>query len=137
MTNNYYNRSHAVIFMYDICDQATLNRLAVWHEDAGMYASDNTKYFVVGNKTDVSSDEVEVEEEKAVKIAEQRFHIPKKHVFRVSAKTGKGLEEMLVQISRILMETMKPSDQKPISIIADAEDDRSSSCCGGSRRWTL
>lgn len=128
MTNNYYNRSHGVVFMYDVTDRTTLSRLEIWYDDAGMYTTnENTKYFVVGNKID--KDDVDVPEDLAIRMAQQRLKIPKEHVFRVSAKTGEGLEEMLVGITRILKETVKPADTKPVTMIADAEDDRRKGCC--------
>lgn len=119
--------------MYDISDKVTLSRLGVWHENAAScIKSANTKYFVVGNKSDVSSGDIDVTEAEAFALAEERLKIPKEHVFRVSAKTGEGLEQMLIDMARVLsaVQLEKP---ETLDMIKDEEDGRKSQrkpCCG-------
>lgn len=132
MTNTYFNLSHGVILMYSINDKVSLERLNVWYENSNTYGNTNTQYFVVGNKNDLSSGEVDVTEEYALQMAQDRFGIPGRQVFRVSAKTGQGLEEMLIEISRVLSETVQPVEPDPFRIppiIHDSEECKKSRCC--------
>ena len=109
MTNNYYKQSHAIVFMYDIGDLATFSRLRVWFDEASLYAPPNkTKYFIVGNKSDISAGEVEVRTGQVKAWASDILNIPKEHLFRVSVKDGTKFDTMIQTIARILTETVKP-----------------------------
>ena len=125
--------SRAVILMYDVTDQTTLNRLQSWYEDAKQYCPKDqsgslAKYFLVGNKIDCSSSEVEVKKDSALGFA-NRFKIPHEQVFRISVKTGKGLDKCLNDIASILSETKLSVAPKNTVFLSD-DDDKDDSKCG-------
>lgn len=116
--------------MFDVTDASTLNRLQLWYEDANLYCREEqgavtTKYFLVGNKIDCGPSEIEVKPQAALGFA-QRTGLPENHVFNVSAKTGKGLEDFLKNIALILSETSEPT--QPKNVIFHDSDEHDDKC---------
>ena len=99
--------------MYDVTRPSTLDRLKVWMEEAQANCKANaygrtTKYFIIGNKIDCLSSEIEVEEQAAMNFA-QILQLPRDHVFRISVKTTEGLSKLQNELGRILSDSMLPA----------------------------
>ena len=82
--------------MYSVDDIDSLNSLGYWVRDADEYSPDATKV-VIGNKADLHH-EVSIE-------TEQGFtdNSDCKSFMRVSAKTGKGVNEVFQEIAQMLV----------------------------------
>jgi len=115
--------------MYDVCDISTLTRLHNWHDNAvkDSNITSNTLFFLVGNKIDSTSD-IEVEEKKAVKFAKDFFDISTEQVFRMSAKTAQGFDEMLASVARILSGCATPVDTTRHTIIVADKNSNNEKC---------
>lgn len=99
--------------MYDVTRPSTLDRLKVWMEEAQANCKANTygrsvKYFIIGNKIDSCSTDIEIDEQSAFNFA-QMLTIPKEHVFRISVKTAEGLDKLQNELGRILSDNMLPA----------------------------
>ena len=104
MTSTYYRNSHGILLMYDVTDPGSLVHCAQWKEEAERYSY--PVYFLAGNKCDLEN-ECEVEEEVARNFA-QKHNIPADNVFRISVKTGDGIDEMFANIlSKLVKECNK------------------------------
>ena len=77
---------------------------------------------VVGNKTDLERQSRAVEAEEASKYAES---VGAAHI-EVSAKTGKGVESIFLDLTKKMLDTVKPSLTKP-STLANASNNMSES----------
>ena len=113
LTSNYYKNSHAVLMMYDVTKPTTLDRLKVWMEEAQSNCKDNiygrtTRYFIIGNKIDCLSGEIEVDEHAAINFG-QMLQIPKEQVFRISVKSSQGLDILQNELGRILSDSTIPT----------------------------
>ena len=131
MTSSYYSLSHAVLLMYDVTEPSSLGSCANWKEEAERYAPPQTVYFLAGNKMD-RKHEIEVEKEMIAHFA-KRQDIPPENCFRISVKTGQGVEKMFSKIISTLSSTREPAEPKPQRTIADAYDEpdgvKGGGCC--------
>ena len=85
-------------------------------------------FFLVGNKIDCTSSDVEIKVATALNVA-KRLGVPKEQVFRMSIKTGEGMDRFLDNVGSILAETMKPIVKQDNLILHRLEDDRSKCPC--------
>ena len=112
--------------MYDVTQRDSLNSLRMWMDDAKPYIDPKTTFFLVGNKIDSSSSEIDVKKEDAWNFAENK-QIPKENVFEISVKTGKGLEEFMSSAATILNHIEYPSPQT--HVIIHSSTDEKKRCC--------
>ena len=126
MTSNYYNFSHAVILMYDVTDTTTMNNLEMWYDNAKNDSNNtNTIYFLVGNKIDETPGEIQVSEGEARKFAKDSLKITSDEfdtTYRISAKTGDGLNDLFLKITHILSGCSKQPAEKLDNTITDLAD---------------
>ena len=99
LTSNYYHNSEAVILVYAIDDMYSLTLLRNWILDVNKDAGKALK-FLVGNKIDLAEEGSQVDEELARRFCENNG-ITK--LYKVSAKTGKGVREMFDDIAKLLL----------------------------------
>ena len=109
MTGGYYTSSNAIVMVYDASEPSTLTSCVSWKDEAKRYAKPEPVYFLAGNKCDKIHD-IEVDERTAYNFAE-KHNIPRENVFRISAKSGKGVNEMFLSILSKLSTSPKPYDK--------------------------
>ena len=134
MTSNYYNYSHAVLLMYDVTDLSSLGGLQMWYDNAVRDSNNNsnTLYFLVGNKIDETPGSIEVSENRAVSYAADVIKLPTENTisFRISAKTGEGLNNLLEEVARILSGSKHQQKPDNDNIIIDRIDGgKKKGCC--------
>ena len=102
--------------MYDVGELTSLGHLRSWFDDAKSYAPPEdpngrkTLYFIVGNKTDLSSGTVEVTEERVEVVVNDILpNLPESHFFRISVKNGRGFDDMFSKMAKLLSEKIKPA----------------------------
>ncbi|XP_072170491.1 ras-related protein Rab-8-like [Diadema setosum] len=102
MTQAYYRGAAGVVLVYDVTAEDSFSTLSDWLGDVGMYAPENVKVILVGNKCDV-------EEERSVsRQAGEEF--AKEHGlkhFEASAVTNQNVVEAFEYLARLLMEQEK------------------------------
>lgn len=96
LTNNYYRNADAAILCYDLETLSTFQNLYDWYEMAsGAVHRDELVWAIVGNKSDASDQEIEVEPQTVELL---RAHVCTDLVFVASSKTNDGIDNMLEKI---------------------------------------
>lgn len=105
----YFRNAFAVIFVYAINSQESINNIASWADSISYQRIGDTSKTItkalVGNKTDLENDR-EVSMARSKETAEQA-DIKKHLVFEVSALTGDGVDKMFSTIAKELKGTYK------------------------------
>lgn len=122
MTSSYYSSCHGIMLIYDVTEQCTLSSLRRWIENASSYArGSQASYFLVGNKIDENASEIKVDTAKAEHFS-KNLEIPIAGNFRISAKTGEGVQEMFSSVLARIAATVAPAE--PVThIFAAAYDE--------------
>eukprot|EP00986_Skeletonema_menzelii_P015478 scaffold11881_cov149-Skeletonema_menzelii.AAC.5 len=118
----YYRDAKGAILVYDITDESTFDRVKSWTKELRKMVGDNTKICItiVGNKTDLERHRV-VSQESANEYADSVGA----NFFEVSAKTGRGVENVFQELTKVLLDTVNSSCRSRSSLI-----DASSSMMG-------
>ena len=101
----YFRNAKAVIFVYAINDQESINNIIHWAESlAPQRLGDMSQKLIralVGNKIDLPEEERLVQKKRGSDTAEL-CEIDKEMFFEVSAKTGKGVNEMFAAVAQMI-----------------------------------
>lgn len=103
LTRNYYRSAHISVLIYSLDDPSSLHFLPKWIDDTKDFAPNALKV-LVGNKADLTS---KVPEENVQDFA-SIYNCDM--VFRVSAKTGEGIEDALAKIAEKMLDTLKKEE---------------------------
>ena len=101
----YFRNAKAVIFVYSINDQESMNNIIHWTESvAPQRLGDMSQKLIralVANKIDLPEEERVVTKKRGSDTAEN-CDIGKEMFFEVSAKTGEGVNEMFAAVAQII-----------------------------------
>jgi len=142
----YYRDAKGAVLVYDITDASTFDRVKSWTKELRKMVGDKTKICltIVGNKLDLERNRV-VSVEEATKYASSVGAT----FFETSAKTGRGVEDVFVFLTKTMLDTVKPSYSRSGSTLMDASNNmmgsgndlhnidlsrrevKKSSCCSG------
>jgi Ras-related protein Rab-21 len=142
----YYRDAKGAVLVYDITDASTFDRVKSWTKELRKMVGDKTKICltIVGNKLDLELNRV-VSVEEATKYASSVGAT----FFETSAKTGRGVEDVFVFLTKTMLDTVKPSYSRSGSTLMDASNNmmgsgndlhnidlsrrevKNSSCCSG------
>ena len=114
ITKNYFRGANGIIFVCDVTNKETFDKLKSWLNDAQGNVSPETEMIVVGNKIDLK-------EKRQVKL-ELLKEFGEKHnidVFETSAKTGEGVEEIFIELTKKLFKN------KNIGIVLPGDEESS------------
>ena len=81
ITRNYFKGAHAVIFVFDVNNKKTLEKLKFWIDDSNDHVSKDTIKIIVGNKIDTEDKRVVTQEQ--IKSLKDKYNM---EVFETSAK---------------------------------------------------
>ena len=93
ITKNYYRGVSDIIFVFDMTNKDSFNKLKVWMSDAKQNMRPGTEMVIAANKNDLEKKR-EVSKE-AIKEFGDKNNI---EIFSTSAKTGEGVGEMLTDL---------------------------------------
>ena len=93
IAKNYFRGANGIIFVFDITNKDSFNKLKVWMNDAKQNMRPGTELVIAANKNDLEKKR-EVSKE-AIKEFGDKNNI---EIFSTSAKTGEGLGEMLTYL---------------------------------------
>ena len=95
ITNSYYRGAHAIIVVYDVNDEESLNSVERWVTEAQRYCNDDALIIVVGCKTDLKNETKGFfGKDKAKEVLENAHFMDKVlGVYEASAKTGEGVQQ--------------------------------------------
>jgi small GTP-binding protein len=99
MTPMYYHKAQVALIVYSVADLDSFTAIEVWMKGIRDHADDNIILFIVGNKTDLSSERVVTSEMGAQKAATFRARFAE-----VSALTGNGIGDLFAEIPRVFLQ---------------------------------
>ena len=102
ITQIYYKKAQLIAFVYDINTGDSFNSILKWVEEVKTQ-NKNAKFLLVGNKCDLEEERRVVTKEEANEYAEKNDM----KFFEVSAKTGKGIDDMFEYIISELLKDVK------------------------------
>ena len=112
ITKNYLQGANGIFFVCDITNKETFNKLKFWFTETEDKIRPDTEMLIIGNKIDlIEKREVKLE---ALKELGKKNNID---VFEVSAKTGEGVEEIVIHLTKKLLQN------KNIGIVEPGEDE--------------
>ena len=112
IAKNYFHGANGIIFVYDITNKNTFETLKVWLREVQNDVSEETEMIIVGNKIDLN--------EKREVNYELMENLGKKNnieVFETSAKTGEGVEEIFIFLTKKLFQN------KNIGVVLPGDDE--------------
>ena len=115
IAQNYFRGAHGIIFVFDITNKDSFNKLKTWISDAKQKINPGTVMVVAENKVDLEERRVVSKE-----IIEEFRDKNDIDIFSTSAKTGEGVGEIISNVVRKLY------DNKKIGIIEDDDEDENS-----------
>ena len=112
ITKNYLQGANGIFFVCDVTNKETFNKLKFWFTETQDKITPDTEMIIVGNKIDLI--EKRVVKLEALKELGKKFNID---VFEVSAKTGEGVEEIFISLTKKLLQN------KNIGAVLEGEDE--------------
>jgi Ras-related protein Rab-21 len=97
----YYRDAVAAILVYDITDRDSFEKVQTWVEELRLYLDKDTPIAIAGNKYDLPNRNIDQDE------AEDYAKSIKGAHFDTSAKTGKGIDEVFIEITRAVLDKQK------------------------------
>uniref|UniRef100_A0A6A7GC11 Ras-related protein Rab-21 n=1 Tax=Hirondellea gigas TaxID=1518452 RepID=A0A6A7GC11_9CRUS len=128
----YYRDAHAALLVYDITDRQSFTKVQHWVKELRKIVGENIVLAIAANKCDLekkSQVDWSDAEEYATSVGAQ--------LFRTSAKSGKGLEQTFLEISKALLQKNASRPSNPSgrggrrkNMLEDSTPIKSeSSCC--------
>ena len=115
IAQNYFRGAHGIIFVFDITNKDSFNKLKNWISDAKQKINPGTILAVAENKIDLEERRV-ISKEKIEEFREKNDI----DIFRTSAKTGEGVREIIANMVSQLY------NNKKIGVIEDDDEDENS-----------
>uniref|UniRef100_A0A336MJS1 CSON002158 protein n=1 Tax=Culicoides sonorensis TaxID=179676 RepID=A0A336MJS1_CULSO len=103
VTSSYYKFAEAAILVFALDNESSFHSLSQHLLECVTYA-ENAKIWLVGNKVDLENDSAEVTDSDISMFCEQCNGLIH-GVFKISCKTGEGIDEMFEHIAATLVET--------------------------------
>jgi len=132
----YYRDANGALLVYDITDRESFNKVRHWVKELRKIVGKSIAIVIAGNKADLMKTR-QVEETDALEYAKT---VNAQHIY-CSAKTGKGVEPVFLELTKEMMrlgaasgggaEDGKSSKRTHVSITNEA-DEQKGGCCGGS-----
>ncbi len=97
ITRSYYRNTICGFLVYDITSRKSFENIKQWLDETRTYGSADLYLVLVGNKCELTNREVEYKEGKA--FAEDN----KMHFFETSAKENINVQEMFIEIVKIIL----------------------------------
>ena len=90
IAQNYFRGAHGIIFVFDITNKETFNKLKIWMSDAKQNIRPGTEMVIAENKIDLEKKRA-ISKETIEEFGEKNNI----EIFSTSAKTGEGVKEII------------------------------------------
>ena len=90
IAQNYFRGAHGIIFVFDITNKETFNKLKIWMSDAKQNIMPGTEMVIAENKIDLENKRT-ISKETIEEFGEKNNI----EIFSTSAKTGEGVKEII------------------------------------------
>jgi len=123
----YFRNARAVIFVYAVNNQESIDNIIHWTESVSYQRlgdmSQTLIRALVANKIDLEDERI-VEKERGLNTAE-RCEIDKEMYFEVSAKSGKGVDEMFNSVARMIK---RPASKGATTYLSESQENKRPCC---------
>ena len=99
IAKNYFQTSDGFLLVYDTTNKKSFEKLNYWTEQISLNAEENTKYIVVGNKSDLEGKR-QVDKEEGEKFAKEN----KVQFYETSAKTGLNVNKVFELLAKEIID---------------------------------
>lgn len=106
LNNVYYRDASAAILVYDITDRDSFDKVQTWVEELRLYLPKDTPIAIAGNKYDLPNRAIDQEE-----VEDYARSISGVH-YDTSAKTGKGVEDVFMAVTKAVLRKNKRKSKK-------------------------
>lgn len=133
VTSSYYKFAEAAILVFALDNLASFHALSQHMLDIVSYA-ENAKIVLCGNKSDLATGAPEVTDEDMEVFCEQCQDLISA-TFKVSCKTGEGVDEMFQEVANILVHSsrsrmeLKALEQHGFKVQPRADDEEQKCIC--------
>lgn len=103
----YYRGSHGAILVYDITDQDSFQKVKNWVKELKRMLGSEIILVIAGNKLDLEEQRTVMEDD-AISYAESVGA----HYFETSAKTNDNVEEVFVELTRLMVQHAQQNNHK-------------------------
>ena len=125
ITSSYYRGAQGIIIVYDISNVDTFKNVKMWITECERYAATNVKIIIVGNKSDISENNRQVQYSTGLDFANCYGY----KFLETSAKTGNTIDKTFrVIIDEIIQKHDLKSDKKKVNING-APISQNKKCC--------
>ena len=129
IAKNYFNTSDGFLLVYDITSKETLDKLDYWYEQIKENAPENTKYILVGNKSDL-------ENKREINIKDGDIFAKKYNInfFETSAKEGTNVHKVFEMLSSEIMRDINQKGHKnkeASQVLKKNKKTSKAKCCQG------
>jgi len=127
----YYRDADGAVLVYDITDPTSFQRVQHWVKELHGFVGPDITLVIAANKADLSKQQMVTDQD-----AEKFASSVKANLFKTSAKSGKGVEEVFLELTKgLLKKTAKTGKKKKRQQVMIEDDDstghkpRTSTCC--------
>jgi len=120
----YYRDADGAILVYDQTDQTSFEKVKHWISELKKFVGKNITLVIAANKSDMKNKEVSFDE------ALDYSHSVNASLHSTSAKSGSGVEDCFLELTKGLLKKSSRKKKKPQLII----DDESEADFGGSKK---
>lgn len=99
ITSSYYRGAKGMIIVFDVSDRSSFEHVSKWLTDLDSF-KDTGAVVLVGNKIDVEEEDRVVSYDEAEEWAQDH----QLHYYETSCKSGEGVEDMFVGVSRTILD---------------------------------
>jgi len=118
----YYRDADGAVLVYDITDMTSFERVKHWVNELHKFVGKNIVLVIAANKADLVKQQ-EVSDEEAEAFASS----VKATIFKTSAKNGRGVEELFLELTKGLLKGgQKSKKKKKNNVVIDYNDDEDS-----------
>ena len=101
----YYKGSYGVFVVYDLTDKLSFENLDKWFTEVYTNTETIVPAIIIGNKADMEERAVTEEEiEQYIQEKKDEYKLKKIPYFEVSAKSGQNIDEMYVELTKLMIE---------------------------------
>eukprot|EP00795_Rhopilema_esculentum_P012986 gene12986-3753_t len=127
ITKQYFRKADGVIVMFDLCSERSFKNMRNWMNSVEDSAEPECTVMILGNKLDLADDGFR---KIKVDIGEKLAQDFSSAYFEVSAKSGHGVNEAMVKMSRLLAE--KEDSLMKMSVLnldVNSDSKKKKTCC--------
>ena len=127
LTASYFQGAHGILMVYDVSDRKSFESVSTWMDMIDKQADTGVAKILVGNKCDLSEEEIQVKREEGQAMAD-KYNIP---FHLTSAKTNDGVDEAFLSIAQLVLSNPpKPrSSQANVALGGKTRRRRGRGCC--------